>query len=66
MRRKKRRPTAGELSQKALLDNTKYDALEVGYLLAQDIEAQLRICIDKHNQIFAEEQYCVGYLLTVS
>lgn len=59
----KKRTTAGELSLKASRDCNKYDALEVGYALTEDIQKQLELCIQKHNSIFDEDQYCVGWVL---
>lgn len=42
------RQTAGEISNKLLKDNTKYDSLEVGHALADSLPAQLDICIANH------------------
>ena len=42
------RISAGELSRKALADTTKYDALEVGHAMTEDIDKQLDICIENH------------------
>ena len=53
------RTTAGELANKALQDNTKYDAIEVGHAMTDDVDKQLRICIDNHNKIFDEDEYCI-------
>lgn len=53
------RITAGELSQKALADQTKYDALEVGHAMADDIEKNLYESINKHRTIIDEEEFCV-------
>lgn len=53
------RKTAGELAQKALSDNTKYDALEVGHYMAEDIEEQLYESIKKHKNIINEDEFCV-------
>lgn len=57
------RQTAGELSLKAESDKTKYDSLEVGHAISDDIGIELRKCIDRHNPIFDEEEYCVGFVL---
>lgn len=56
---KKSRISAGELSRKALADKTKYDALEVGHAMADDIEKHLYDSISEHNDIFDEEEFCV-------
>lgn len=53
------RKTAGELSKKALEDKTKYDALEVGHAMADDIVIHLRESIEKHRQIINEDEFCV-------
>ena len=55
----KKRATAGELANKALSDNTKYDALEVGHAMADDIEVHLYESIQKHLSIIDEPQFCV-------
>ena len=51
--------TAGELAQKASQDNTKYLAREVGQAMCDDVEAQIRICIEKHKNIIAENEFCI-------
>ena len=53
------RQTAGELSKKAWKDNTKYDALEVGHAMADDIMVHLRESISKHYHLFDENEFCV-------
>ena len=55
----KQRISGGELSKKALSDKTKYDALEVGHAMADDIDAQLRESIEKHKNIIDENEFCV-------
>ena len=57
------KPTAGSLSYKASHDSTKYDSLEVGHALTDDIAKELMICAHRHRDIFDEEEYCVGYLI---
>jgi hypothetical protein len=59
----RKRMTAGEMSLKAAADNTKYDSLEVGYNLTNDIAKELAICAERHDPIFNEEKYCIGYVL---
>lgn len=59
----KRKQTAGELSLKAMADEGKYDSLEIGHHLTEDIAKQLEICVHRHNPVFDEDEYCVGYLL---
>lgn len=51
--------TAGELSKKALSDTTKYDALEVGHALSDDIGVHLREAIDNYKNIINEPEFCV-------
>jgi hypothetical protein len=51
--------TAGELSKKAASDTTKYDALEVGYAMTDDVIDEIRQCIEIHNPIFDEKEYCI-------
>ncbi len=55
----KERKTAGELSKKALADTTKYDALEVGHALADDIPSLLRESIELYKNIIDEPEFCV-------
>lgn|SRR5574338_256451 len=43
-----KRISGGELSRKALSDTTKYDALEVGYAMIDDIEELVEECIEQH------------------
>ena len=56
----RRRKTAGELSLKARNDNTKYDPLEVGHALTDDVVKQLYICAERHLSIFDEDEFCLG------
>lgn len=53
------RKTAGELANKALSDTTKYDALEVGHAICDDIEVHLRECIERHKHIINENEFCI-------
>lgn len=57
------RITAGELSKKALSDQTKYDALEVGHAMVDDIAIHLREAIEKHKQIIDEKEFCVVMII---
>ncbi len=54
-----KRKTAGELSIKLDKDTTKYDALEVGHALADDIGVHLRQAIDNYRDIINEPEFCV-------
>lgn len=51
--------TAGELAHKALSDTTKYDALEVGHAMADDISKHLYDSISAHKSIIDEQEFCV-------
>lgn len=53
------RKTAGQLSKEANRDNTKYNALEVGHAMADDILPHLQESIEKHRNLFDEEEFCV-------
>jgi hypothetical protein len=53
------RKTAGELSRKALADNTKYDALEVGHAMADDVGDHLYEAAQKYHDMIDEKEYCV-------
>ena len=55
--------TAGQLSLKASMDETKYDSREVGHALTEDIAKELAECAHKHNAIFDEDKFCVGYVI---
>lgn len=57
----KRVKTAGELSKKALSDSTKYDPLELGYAVIDDVYDQLMICAEIHCPIFHDQPtFCIG------
>jgi hypothetical protein len=58
------RISAGELSRKAKADTTKYDALEVGHALADEIMPQLRQCIENHKNIINENEFCIVMLIS--
>ena len=55
--------TAGQISQKILSDNTKYDAREVGQAMADNIETHLFESIRLHYNIIDEEEFCVVMLI---
>ena len=58
-----RRKTAGELANQALQDKTKYDSLEVGHALTDDVAKQIQICIERHMNIIDEPEFCVVMIL---
>ncbi|HXF28522.1 MAG TPA: hypothetical protein VN457_01615 [Chlamydiales bacterium] len=53
------RKTAGQLAQKALSDTTKYDALEIGHWMSEDIEKHLYEAITNYKNIIDEDEFCV-------
>jgi hypothetical protein len=55
--------TAGQLVQKAAQDTTKYDALEVGEALADEVLKNVWECVDKHIPILGVSQFCVVMLM---
>ena len=57
------RPTAGELAFKAATDPTNYNIFEVGEAAVADVAKELVECAHRHRDIFAEDEYCVGYVL---
>lgn len=56
---KKKKVTAGELSKKAFADTTKYDALEVGHGMAEDIEKHLYESVKIYEKMIDEDEFCV-------
>lgn len=52
---KKTRITAGELSRKAMADTTKYNAMEVGHAMTDDIDKHLAECLEKHLNYVDQE-----------
>lgn len=53
------RITAGAASLKAASDLSTYDPLELGYAMSEDVANQLKICAEKHEKIFDEEEFCL-------
>lgn len=56
---KKRRVSAGELSQKAVSDTTDYNLLELGHAICDTIPGALIECIERHKSIIDEDEWCV-------
>jgi len=54
-----KRKTAGELSQIASKDNTKYLAREVGEAMCQDVDVELRKCINIYKDKIDEDEFCI-------
>lgn len=55
--------TAGQISNKLRADTTKYNALEVGHAMADDIEEHLRVSIENHVHVIDEPEFCVVMLI---
>ena len=55
----KKRKTAGELSSKAKSDTTKYNALEVGHAMADDISLHLYEAVNNYINMIDENEFCV-------
>jgi hypothetical protein len=53
------RETAGEISNKLKSDTTKYDALEVGHAMADDIGDHLYEAARTYHDMINENEYCV-------
>lgn len=58
-----KRVTAGQLSKKAYADTTKYDALEVGHALTDDISKHLYEAVANYRNIIDENEFCVVMVL---
>lgn len=54
---------ASELSKKALADNTKYDALEVGHAMTDGIQDELYQAALNYHDMIDEDEFCVVMLL---
>ncbi len=57
-----KRKTAGQLSLEAARDSTRYDLLEVGEALTNDLLKQIWDCIDRHHSIIDEPEFCVVFV----
>lgn len=55
----KNRETAGEISNKLKTDTTKYDALEVGHAMADDIGDHLYEAAKNYHDMIDEPEFCV-------
>lgn len=53
------RKTAGELSNKAMADTTKYDAKEVALAVCDDLEEQLYLAAQNYDDKIDEKQFCI-------
>jgi len=59
VKKTKQRKSAGEISSKLLSDNTKYDALEVGHAMTDDIDRHLYESVEKYKDMIDEKEFCV-------
>lgn len=59
MKKTKQRKSAGEISSKLLSDKTKYDALEVGHAMTDDIDRHLYESVEKYKDMIDEKEFCV-------
>lgn len=57
------RKTAGELLLGARRDTGKYDPLDVGHAMCDDVLQEIWKCIDAHKPIINEPEFCVVILL---
>ena len=57
------RLSAGEISRKLLSDTTKYNALEVGHAMADDIERHLEEAVANYHNMIDENEFCVVMLV---
>ncbi len=54
-----KRKTAGELSKKAFADTTRYNALEVGHAMADDLSEHLYESARNYHDMIDEPEFCV-------
>ena len=59
MKKNKQRKSASEISSKLLSDSTKYDALEVGHAMTDDIDKHLYESVEKYKDMIDEKEFCV-------
>jgi hypothetical protein len=59
----KPRQTAGTISNKLIKDQTKYNSLEVGHAMTDDIMPHIRQCIENHKTIIDENEFCIVMLI---
>lgn len=58
-----KRKTAGELSKKAMSDDTNYNVLELAHYLCEDIPSELRKSINIYKSMIDEPEFCVVMLI---
>lgn len=54
--------TVGSIAYKATHDTTRYDPLEVGHAVNDDIGVHIQECIRIYNRMIGEDRYCVCYV----
>lgn len=57
------RETAGQIFNKLIKDQTKYDALEVGHAMTEDIDKHLYEAAHAYHNMIDEKEYCVVMLV---
>lgn len=55
--------TVGAKALKARSDSIVYDPLEIGHAMTEDILSQIEQCIENHNNIINEDEYCIVMVL---
>lgn len=58
-----KRKTAGEISNKLKSDKTKYNALEVGHAMSDDIEKHLYEAAKTYHNMIDEKEFCVVMII---
>lgn len=58
-----KRKTAGELANKALSDNTKYDLFELAHAINEDLDEHIRTAIENYRDKIDQEEFCVVMIL---
>ena len=56
--------TLGEKYNRVKLDNTKYDPVDMAFAMVDKVPQELVTCADRHKNIFGEEDYFVGYVIS--
>lgn len=59
MKRTPKRKTVGQVSLEAQANTTRYDPMEIGEALTNDILAEVWKCIDAHHSKINEDEFCV-------
>lgn len=59
----KKRQTAGELSNKIAKDSTRYDALELGHAMTEDLERHFMEAVKNYENRIEQDEFCVVMLV---